>query len=149
MVFDVFKRKGFFLTFDDTAAKQPATVAPVAAEPVKQAPDAKSPAAVVTVITKPAKLTKQDAQQGGPASTAPATAVAAAVPAELADGTVLTTAEAIAAQLAAEQASRPAPSQATFAPANLAPGGALPRRRKRGGANLAPFRAVAASLFRQ
>jgi hypothetical protein len=143
MVFNLFKSKGFFLTFDDAAAKKPAAVVPVAPEPLKEAP-----AAEVPLKAKQAKLTKKAAQQGAPASTAPTTAVAAAEPAELAGGMVLTTTEAIAAQLAAEQASRPAPSQATFAPANLTPGGALPRRRKRGGANLAPFRAVAASLFR-
>jgi hypothetical protein len=140
MVFNVFKRKGFFLTFDDAAADKPAAVAPVAPEPVKEDPAAEVPST--------AKLTTKAAQEGGPASTAPATAVAAAEPAEPTGAAVLTTTEAIVAQLAAEQASRPAPSQATFAPANLTPGGALPRRRKRGGANLAPFRAVAASLFR-
>ena len=58
-----------------------------------------------------------------------------------------TTAEAIAAELAAAQAARPAVSNATFAPDCLTPGGALPQRRRRGGANLAGFRGMASGLF--
>jgi hypothetical protein len=60
---------------------------------------------------------------------------------------VLTTAEAIAAELAAVQAARPAVSNATFAPDCLVPGTALPMRRRRGGANLAGFRGMAGGLF--
>lgn len=60
---------------------------------------------------------------------------------------MLTTAEAIAAELRASQANRPAPSTATFAPDCLTPGSALPVRRRRAGANLAEFKAVASSLL--
>ena len=60
---------------------------------------------------------------------------------------MLTTAEAIAAELAAAQAARPAAVEATFAPDCLTPGTALPMRRRRGGANLAGFRAMAGGLF--
>ena len=60
---------------------------------------------------------------------------------------MLTTAEAIAAELAAVQAARPAVSNATFAPDCLVPGAALPMRRRRGGANLAGFRGMAGGLF--
>ena len=45
------------------------------------------------------------------------------------------------------QAARPAASAATFAPECLVPGGALPQRRRRGGANLAGFRSMAGGLF--
>jgi hypothetical protein len=60
---------------------------------------------------------------------------------------VLTTAEAIAAELAAADAARPAISNATFAPDFVTAGGALPMRRRSGGANLAGFKAMAGSLF--
>lgn len=119
----VFKRKGFFLTFDENAAKKPAAVAPVVVAPAPEAPLKSSPE------TK-------------------ATAPQPAAPAAESGAKALTTAEAIAAELREAQANRPAPSLATFAPANLSPGGALPIRRRRGGANLAPYRAIAAGLFR-
>ena len=60
---------------------------------------------------------------------------------------MVTTAEAIAAELAAEQAARPARSESTFAPECVSAGGALPMRRRRGGANLAGFRSMASGLF--
>ena len=58
-----------------------------------------------------------------------------------------TTAEAIAAELAAEQAAKPAATLSTFAPECVTAGGALPMRRRRGGANLAGFRSMAGGLF--
>jgi hypothetical protein len=78
---------------------------------------------------------------------APAQAQAASQPAAEA-APVLTTAEAIAAELRREQENRPAPSTATFAPDLLIPSGALPRPRRLAGANLAGFKAIAASLIR-
>lgn len=125
----VFNRKGsFFLNLDEKAPAQPVSVAPVAAKPeaqpaaAKQAPVAKAaPAASASPSTTPS---------------APA-----------ASGPTQTTAEAIAAELAAAQASRPAISNATFAPECVVAGGALPVRRRRGGANLAGFRSMAGGLF--
>ena len=70
------------------------------------------------------------------------------MPSPVAEGQVLTTAEAIAAELAAAQANRPAPSQATFSPDCLAPSGALPRRRRLAGANLGVFKAMAKGMMR-
>jgi hypothetical protein len=61
---------------------------------------------------------------------------------------MLTTAEAIAAELRAAQESRPAPSQATFAPDCLNPANPIPSRRRTAGANLAGFKAMAAGLFK-
>ncbi|MEI6829013.1 MAG: hypothetical protein WCK64_04050 [Synechococcaceae cyanobacterium ELA445] len=118
----VFNRKGFFLTFDEAADKKPATVAPVA--PVAPAPAEEAPVKVAIQLTQAKPVIEEGA--GKP---------------------VLTTAEALAAELREEEVNRPAPSLTTFAPANLTPGGALPVRRRRGGANLAPFRAIGASLF--
>ena len=127
----VFNRKGsFFLDLSGDAAQTPVTVAPV-----KQA----APAAAKEAAAKP-----QAAAKVAPAAV---TAAAAPAPAAANAAPVLTTAEEIAAQLAAEQANRPPASKATFAPENLAPGAFIPRRR-RGGANLAGFRGMAGSLFR-
>ena len=60
----------------------------------------------------------------------------------------MTTAEAIAAELAAADASRPAVAYTTFAPSNLAPGGGLRQRSRRPGAALKSFRRIAQDLFK-
>ena len=127
----VFNRKGnFFLNLDEKAPEKPVSVAPVAA-PKPEAKAAKASAA------KPAA--KAEAK--------PSAAPAAPAAPSASSGKVLTTAEAIAAELAASQAARPAASDATFSPECLVPGGALPMRRRRGGANLAGFRSMAGGLF--
>ena len=59
-----------------------------------------------------------------------------------------TTAEAIAAELAAAEQSRPAVTMATFAPENLLPGTGLRARRRQPGASLGGFRAIASDLFK-
>ena len=66
---------------------------------------------------------------------------------EAAPTTSLTTAEAIAAELRAAQEARPAQTFITFAPERVSAGGALPMARRKGGANLAGFKAMAGSLF--
>jgi cell pole-organizing protein PopZ len=119
----VFNLKGkFFLNLDEKAPQTAAVVAPVAAAPAKAAVKAE-------------------------AATATTPAPAAAEPAPAAGTNVLTTAEAIAAELAAADAARPAISNATFAPDFVTAGGALPMRRRTGGANLAGFKAMAGSMF--
>ena len=60
----------------------------------------------------------------------------------------MTTAEAIAAELRAAQEAMPPASNATFAPDCLNPANAVPTRRRRGGANLAGFKAMASGMFR-
>jgi len=122
----VFNNKGkFFLNLDEKSPAAPAKVAPIAAAPEKDTK--KAPA-------------KQEA------AVAPSTITTASSKAEP-SGKVVTTAEAIAAELAAEQAARPARSESTFAPECVSAGGALPMRRRRGGANLAGFRSMASGLF--
>ena len=120
----VFNRKGsFFLNLDEKAPAAPAAVAPVA---------------------KPSKAAEQpQAQTAAPVQAAAKAEAPAAAP----SGQVLTTAEAIAAELAAEQAAKPAATFSTFAPECVTAGGALPMRRRRGGANLAGFRSMAGGLF--
>ena len=122
----VFNRKGsFFLNLDEKAAEQSVTVAPVA--------------------EKPAKAEKAAKTEGKVAVKAPAAAKSEAAAAP--SGAVQTTAEAIAAELAAEQAARPVKTDSTFAPECVTAGGALPMRRRRGGANLAGFRGMASGMF--
>jgi len=119
----IFKRK-FFLELGGGDEKQPpATVAPVKA-PAEAKPEAQ-PAAKAKDKTKAAPAAAAEAPPSG----------------------ALTTAEAIAAELAAAQANRPAPSLATFAPDCLTPGGALGRRRRSGGANLAGFKEMAKGMM--
>jgi len=109
---------------------------------VRVAPIAQSPRA-----SEPAKVAAE-ADFAAEASEAFVAAVAPVAAAASAASTSLTTAESIAAELAAAQANRPAPSLATFAPEALVPGGATPRRRRSGGANLAGFKAIARSFVK-
>ena len=129
----IFKRKFFLDLSGDEADQKPAVVAPVA--PVtKEKPQQKAAA-------QPAA---QAAPQPAPAAAATTTATAQAATAA---ATGLTTTEAIAAELAAAQANRPAPSKVTFADARLVPG-ANPTQRRRVGANLAAFKDMAKGMMR-
>ena len=122
----VFNRKGsFFLELDGKAAETPVTVAPVAEKPAKAEKAAKTEAKVAVKAPAAAKTE------------------AAAAP----SGAMQTTAEAIAAELAAEQADRPIQTDSTFAPECVTAGGALPMRRRRAGANIAGFRDMASGMF--
>ena len=122
----VFNRKGsFFLELDGKAAETPVTVAPVAEKPAKVEKAAKTEAKVAVKAPAAAKTE------------------AAAAP----SGAMQTTAEAIAAELAAEQAARPVQTDSTFAPECVTAGGALPIRRRRAGANIAGFRDMASGMF--
>lgn len=108
--------------------------------PIAQSPRASEPAKVAAEANFAAEASA--AAEAFVAAVAPVAAAAAAA------STSLTTAESIAAELAAAQANRPAPSLATFAPEALVPGGATPRRRRSGGANLAGFKAIARSFVK-
>jgi len=120
----VFNRKAsFFLDLGSEGAK-PAQVAVAAEQP------------------KPAPAAAPRAAKAAPAASEPEQATAAAA------APSLTTAEAIAAELRAAQEARPPASIATFAPEALNPANAVPSRRRRAGANLAGFKAMAAGMFR-
>ena len=60
----------------------------------------------------------------------------------------MTTAEAIAAELATAEANRPPVSMSTFAPDNLVAGSGLLMKKRRPGAAMQGFRSIAADLFR-
>jgi hypothetical protein len=119
----VFKRPKYFLDLGggDVDAP-PAVVAPPRAESDPNA----------TVAPQPSEV-----QPGVPA----------AAEASLPPASNLTTAEAIAAELAAAEALRPAPSMATFAPECVTAGGATPMKRRNPGANLGVFKAMAAGMM--
>jgi hypothetical protein len=126
----VFKKK-FFLDLSGEGDQQvsPAVVAPVKLEPA------------------PAQPVKPAATKAAVPSVAAAAPAVAASTAAAPETSRRTTAEEIAAELAASQASRPAPTLATFAPESLTPAGALPRRRRRPAADLAGFKTMAAGLL--
>ena len=131
----VFNRKGsFFLNLDDKAPTQAAQVAPM------RAPEAKAEA---DQTSTPVAVAAAAAADPSPATSAPAPSTGLTT----ALTTSLTTAEAIAAELRAAQEARPAQTFITFAPERVSAGGALPMARRKGGANLAGFKAMAGSLF--
>jgi hypothetical protein len=102
---------------------------------------------------KPAQVAMQEVKPAAPVPTKPQadaakTAAKPAAEAPAPSGAVLTTAEAIAAELRAAQEAKPPASLSTFAPDCLNPANAVPTRRRRGGANLAGFKAMASGMFR-
>jgi hypothetical protein len=127
MVFE--RRPSFFLDLGSEGA-QPAKVAIAEIQPATAEAEDQTNAAVPL-------------QQ---AASSP-TAKPAAAP-EASGQPLLTTAEAIAAELRAAQDAMPAPSNATFAPECLNPANAVPTRRRKAGANLAGFKSMAAGMFR-
>jgi len=132
----VIKRKdSFFLELGNQDAR-PAKVAIAKAEPATSAKAVKPEPATTTPAT-PAPVS------GAKAAVAPVAPPVAAAPSAT---STLTTAEAIAAELRAAQEARPAPSLSTFAPDALNPARAVPMRRRRAGANLAVFKAMAQSM---
>ena len=137
----VFKRKEFFFLDLGSEGSKPVKVAVAESKPAAQKPaakgkpDAKASQAVTAVA--PAVPVALAASGETAASGEPAAASAPA----------LTTAEAIAAELRAAQEARPATVQSTFAPDCLNPANAVPSRRRKAGANLAGFKAMAASMI--
>lgn len=132
----LFKRKDSFfldLSTDNQGDAKPASVQVAVRETAK--PAAKGAAAAKAPAAAPAQASPSAA------AAAPAQPASPAKPMQ-------TTAEAIAAELRAAQEARPAPSNATFAPDCLNPANALPSRRRRPGANLAGFKAMAEGMFR-
>ncbi|MEB3305296.1 MAG: hypothetical protein VKL58_03665 [Cyanobacteriota bacterium] len=135
-----FRKQKFFLDLTGQQGAEPesktgkeakVTIAPPVAPAVKkEAPAAKAAAAKAQAPAAPA---------------APAASEPGASPTPAA---ARTTAEEIAIQLAAEAASRPAPTLSTFAPDCLTPGAATPRRRRSAGANLGAFKEIARGLMK-
>ena len=153
MVFNRSGNAGFFLTLEDNDSPSAGVVlnpgSPAASEPDPVAPAAENSAAeavaTVAATTAPAK-TALTAKTALSAKTASQTKVAATTGAQTKQ--VQTTAEAIAAELAAAEAARPPVPLTTFAPDNLMPGSALRQSRRRPGAAMKGFRVLAGDLFK-
>jgi len=165
-----FRKQKFFLDLTEpTAGEQEAKAAKGAITPAILAPPAAAPAkgkkekAPAKAVATPAfaTLAFTPVAAAAPAATAAVTPAAAAAPmapgaasavapgaAPAEAGPLRTTAEDIAAQLAAEAASRPAPTLSTFAPDCLVPGAATPRRRRKAGANLGAFKEIAKGMMK-
>lgn len=137
----IFKRKdSFFLDLSQAGKKAPESQ-PAASKPAEAKPAEVKPAEAKPAASKPAEAVQ-------PAAAA-ADAVAAAAPAASSPiQRVLTTAEAVAAELRAAQEARPAPTNVTFAPECLNPANAVPSRRRRAGANLGVFKGMVNEMFR-
>ena len=135
MVFNT--NKGFFLTLDESAA--PATLElPASETDTKTDTDTDTQPEQTAEITQPVSLPV--AADPAPAAVTEATA---ATPAGS-----MTTAEAIAAELAAADAARPAVTYSTYAPTNLSPGSGLRQPKRKPGAALKGFRSIAQDLFK-
>ena len=137
----VFNRKGsFFLNLDDQAPAKAAEVAPVRAPETKAKADTTSTPVAIAVPTAAATAAAPSPSTNAPAASTDLTSTGVT-------STGVTTAEEIAAELRAAQEARPAQTFITFAPERVSAGGALPMARRKGGANLAGFKAMAGSLF--
>ena len=137
----VFNRKGsFFLNLDDQAPAKAAEVAPVRAPETKAKADTTSTPVAIAVPTAAATAAAPSPSTNTPAASTDLTSTGVT-------STGVTTAEEIAAELRAAQEARPAQTFITFAPERVSAGGALPMARRKGGANLAGFKAMAGSLF--
>ena len=134
----VLNRKGFFLELGDP---DPA----VAAKYAK--PEATKPPTAVQEREKPsASATSTEPVQTKPAKTEQAQAAPAPTSTEAKPS--LTTAEAIAAELAAAEAAKPTVELINFAPEALKPGNAVRPGKRRPGSNLSGFRSMASELFK-
>ena len=142
----VFNRKGsFFLNLDDQAPAKAAEVAPVRAPETKAKADTTSTPVAIAVPTAAATAATPSPSTNAPAASTDVTSTGVASTGVTSTG--VTTAEEIAAELRAAQEARPAQTFITFAPERVSAGGALPMARRKGGANLAGFKAMAGSLF--
>ena len=125
------QNKGFFLTLDETAEPVSLDLPEAAAveEPAADASVTEQPSLVVASVETPV---------ASETTTSEAKPVAE----------VQTTAEAIAAELAATQAARPAVTMSTYAPGNLVAGTGLRARKRRPGAGMKGFMTIAGDLFK-
>ena len=132
------QNKGFFLTLDETA--EPVSLDLPEADAVEEA------VADVSVTEQPslvvAAVEPQASSEATTSEPKPVAEVAAA------GAAVQTTAEAIAAELAATQAARPAVTMSTYAPANLVAGTGLRARKRPPGAGMKGFMTIAGDLFK-
>ncbi|MBE67450.1 MAG: hypothetical protein CL864_03190 [Cyanobium sp. SAT1300] len=170
MVFNNDKR--FFLTLDAEAApakidlptetiepeesQEPAKaplaptllVAPSDQAGTASAPAAPAPAPVVAAVSSEIPAVQGNQTAAAQASVPKSTESKSKEPVTPSNNSGLTTAEAIAAELAAAEADRPEMTYSTYAPDNLVPGAALSQRKRSPGAAVKNFRNMAEDLFK-
>ena len=158
------KRDNFFLVLENSGESTPVVLkpegeAPSGAEQVSPSEQAESKPPVLLLSAPATGQTLSSTQAGIPEAPSPDSENAAtttdtasgsesAPEAGSAPSAVMTTAESIAAELAAAEAERPALTLTTFAPDNLLPGQALVQRRRRPGASMKSFSGMAEELFK-
>ena len=148
----VLNRKGFFLELGDHQAKAPETKSEAKQEKAESAPESSQPAAAPAPA--PVKeVAPAPVEEVAPAPVAVAAESKTDTTAESAEveskaKPSLTTAEAIAAELAAADSARPEVELVTFAPEALQPGNSIRPGKRRPGNNLAGFRSMATDLFK-
>lgn len=157
------KRDNFFLVLENSSEPTPVVLNPEgdapSAPPVDSASEPRAAEPVSLALSSSAggqdsSSSQAVAPKAPPTESSTATSVSdAAAPTSVSDAAaptsgVMTTAEAIAAELAAADAARPEVSLITFAPENLLPGQGLSQRRRRPGASIKTFSSMAAELFK-
>lgn len=136
----VLLRKGFYLELDTEKAAATPKFQLGTVRTVSESPDDGDDTAIaVAVVSTPTTAA---------AVAAPATGGVKAASTSTNAKPSLTTAEAIAAELAATEASRPAVQYVTFAPEALQPGSSLRPGKRKPGRNLSKFRSMASELFK-
>ena len=138
----VLNRKGFFLELGDHEAKAAETKPQPKQVEVQSAPESSKPAAAPAPVEEIAPAPVAVAAQSKKEITAESAEVEAKAKPSL------TTAEAIAAELAATDSARPDVELVTFAPEALQPGNSIRPGKRRPGNNLAGFRSMATDLFK-
>ncbi len=140
----VLKRKGFFLNLEESTSNEQA----IQMAPVRELPDenGQEEEPVAKAVPSPA-APSSPARAKQETDSKPTTNLQKQDSSSLSSAN-LTTAEAIAAELAADAAARPAVSLSTFAPEMLRPGLNLRSSRRKPGSNLKGFRDMASDLFR-
>ena len=137
MVFGL--NQSFFLTLDAETPSVELAIDQAPAQTTESSEEAAPEMSLTVAVAE--ELAQPEAQPS-----AQETAVATVKP-ERAAGS-LTTAEAIAAELAAAEAARPVVTFSTYAPDRLMAGTGLPTRRRRPGASMKSFRGLASELFK-
>ena len=150
----VLNRKGFFLELGEQEPQAAETKPEPKPEKVNNAAEPSQPAAAPAPVAEAVPAPAVD-----PAP-APVAVVAESQAASNPDTTAkssedapkakpsLTTAEALAAELAAAEAAKPEIQLTTFAPDALQPGNSIRPGKRRPGNNLAGFRSMASELFK-
>ena len=138
----VLNRKGFFLELGDPEPKAAEATPQPNEVKVKSAPEASQPAAAFVPV--------EDITSAPVAVAAERQTDTRAESSEIKPKAELsqTTAEAIAAELAAAEAAKPEVQLITFAPEALQPGNSIRPGKRRPGNNLAGFRSMASDLFK-